>query len=251
MSLEELLECAHLAAQAGAKELRYRFRGDLQISTKSSVADYVTDADLASEAAVRATLARLRPADSITGEEFDAKIQDGARYRWSIDPLDGTVNFARGLANFATSVAAQDLETGSWVVGAIIAPELGDTYLASRGGGSWRIRDGQRTQLFGPPAEREARILATGFSYSAEKRAEEFATLIKLMPDYVDMRRFGSAALDICHVAEGTIDTYFQVDIKEHDWAAAMLIAEEAGLQIKRPTETDDVAWVSREPFSG
>ena len=86
--------------------------------------------------------------------------------------------------------------------------------------------------------------MATGFSYSAEKRAEEFAKLTELMPDYVDVRRFGSAALDICHVAEGTIDAYYQVDIKEHDWAAAMLIAEEAGLAVNRPTENDDLATV-------
>ncbi len=251
MSLEELLECAHLAAEAGARQLESRFRGELEITTKSSVADYVTDADLASETAVRATLARLRPTDSITGEEFEAKLQAGAKYRWSIDPLDGTVNFARGLSHFCTSVAAQDLETGNWVVGAIIAPALGDTYLAWRGGGAWLIRSGVRTQIFGPPADRVARILATGFSYSAEKRAEEFEALAQMMPDFVDMRRLGSAALDICLVAEGSIDAYYQTDTKEHDWAAAMLIAEEAGLQVKRPTAEDDLAWASRTPFGG
>ena len=102
-----------------------------------------------------------------------------------------------------------------------------------------------RSTLSGPPKEREAKILATGFSYLASKRAEEFDTLVKLMPRFVDVRRFGSAALDICHVAEGTIDAYYQVDIKEHDWAAAMLIAEEAGLEIKRPTAENDLALVN------
>ena len=248
MDLDELLECALKAAQIGADELMKRFRGELTINTKTSVADYVTDADLASETAVRAALREMRPNDSISGEEYETAHREGAKYRWSIDPLDGTVNFARGIDRFATSVAALDLETGQWAVGAVVAPATGDTYVAKRGGGSWRIRNGGLEQLSGPPRNREARILATGFSYSAEKRAEEFAKLIELMPDFVDVRRFGSAALDICHVAEGTIDAYYQVDIKEHDWAAAMLIAEEAGLAVKRPTEQDDLATVMLKP---
>jgi myo-inositol-1(or 4)-monophosphatase len=247
MPLQDLLACALEAATAGATELQAKFRGTLTINTKSSEADYVTDADLASETAVREVIKRLRPNDSISGEEFatDAGIQ--AEYRWSIDPLDGTVNFARGLDHYAVSVAAQHIDSGDWVVGVVIAPELDDTYVAVRGEGSWRIRKGHKTGLTGPPKAREAKILATGFSYLAAKRAEEFETLTKLMPRFVDVRRFGSAALDICHVAEGTIDAYYQVDIKEHDWAAAMLIAEEAGLNIKRPTAIDDLALVNFE----
>ena len=245
MPYTELLDCALDAATAGAKELEAKFRGALTINTKSSEADYVTDADLASETAVRDVIKRLRPNDAISGEEFDTHQGDAAEYRWSIDPLDGTVNFARGLDHFAVSVAAQHIASGDWVVGVVIAPAIEDTYVAVKGQGAWRIRRGVKATLTGPPKEREAKILATGFSYLASKRAEEFETLTKLMPRFVDVRRFGSAALDICHVAEGTIDAYYQVDIKEHDWAAAMLIAEEAGLEIKRPTEEDDLALVN------
>lgn len=243
MNLETLLEIATEAANAGSAELVKRFRGELKIQTKSSIADYVTDADLASETAVRDVLKRLRPNDAVTGEEYAATEGKDADYRWSIDPLDGTVNFARGLPNFAVSVAALDLATNKWVVGVVIAPALGDTYLATAGAGAFRIRDGKRVALSGPPVEREARILATGFSYSAETRKTEFQKLAELMPNYVDVRRFGSAALDICHVAEGTVDAYYQVDIKEHDWAGAMLVAEEAGLEVKRPTADDEQAW--------
>ena len=243
MNLDALLQTAIEAANAGSAELVKRFRGELKIQTKTSIADYVTDADLASETAVRDVLKRLRPNDAVTGEEYDATEGTDAAYRWSIDPLDGTVNFARGLPNFAVSVAALDLATDQWVVGVVIAPALGDTFLATRGSGAFRIRDGKREAISGPPVEREARILATGFSYSAETRRAEFQKLTELMPDYVDVRRFGSAALDICHVAEGTIDAYYQVDIKEHDWAGAMLIAEEAGLEVKRPTTDDEQAW--------
>lgn len=247
MPNNELLDCALAAAKAGAEQLQAKFRGTLTINTKSSEADYVTDADLASETAVRAVIRSLRPNDSISGEEFATDAGSEAEYRWSIDPLDGTVNFARGLDHYAVSVAAQHIATGTWVVGVVIAPELDDTYVAVRGEGSWRIRRGLKTTLSGPPKAREAKILATGFSYLASKRAEEFETLTKLMPRFVDVRRFGSAALDICHVAEGTIDAYYQVDIKEHDWAAAMLIAEEAGLNVKRPTVEDDLALVNYE----
>ncbi len=245
MPYNDLLDCALEAATAGAIELEAKFRGTLTINTKSSEADYVTDADLASETAVRAVIRRLRPNDAISGEEFETHHGESAKYRWSIDPLDGTVNFARGLDHFAVSVAALDLESGDWVVGVVIAPAIEDTYVAVKGEGAWRTRRGVKTPLTGPPKEREAKILATGFSYLASKRSEEFETLTKLMPRFVDVRRFGSAALDICHVAEGTIDAYYQVDIKEHDWAAAMLIAEEAGLAIKRPTVDDDLALVN------
>jgi myo-inositol-1(or 4)-monophosphatase len=247
MPYNELLDCALAAAKAGAEQLQAKFRGTLTINTKSSEADYVTDADLASETAVRAVIRSLRPNDSISGEEFATDAGTQAEYRWSIDPLDGTVNFARGLDHYAVSVAAQHIESGDWVVGIVIAPELGDTYVAVRGEGSSRTRKGQKTTLTGPPKAREAKILATGFSYLASKRLEEFETLTKLMPGFVDVRRFGSAALDICHVAEGTIDAYYQVDIKEHDWAAAMLIAEEAGLRVKRPTVEEDLALVNYE----
>jgi myo-inositol-1(or 4)-monophosphatase len=247
MPYNELLDCALAAAKAGAEQLQAKFRGTLTINTKSSEADYVTDADLASETAVRAVIRSLRPNDSISGEEFATDAGTQAEYRWSIDPLDGTVNFARGLDHYAVSVAAQHIESGDWVVGIVIAPELDDTYIAVRGEGSSRTRKGQKTTLTGPPKAREAKILATGFSYLASKRLEEFETLTKLMPGFVDVRRFGSAALDICHVAEGTIDAYYQVDIKEHDWAAAMLIAEEAGLRVKRPTVEEDLALVNYE----
>ncbi len=247
MPYNDLLTCALEAATAGAKILETKFRGALIINTKSSEADYVTDADLASETAVRDVIKRLRPNDAISGEEFATHQGEAAQYRWSIDPLDGTVNFARGLDHFAVSVAAIDIASGEWVVGVVIAPAIEDTYIAVRGQGAWRTRRGVKTTLTGPPKEREAKILATGFSYLASKRVEEFNTLVELMPRFVDVRRFGSAALDICHVAEGTIDAYYQVDIKEHDWAAAMLIAEEAGLKIKRPTAEDDLALVNFE----
>ncbi len=257
-SLDELLECALSAALVGAAELQARFRGPLEISSKTSPEDHVTDADLASEAMVRERIRALRPNDTITGEELANQIGENAKVRWSIDPLDGTINFTRGLPNYATSVGAADVETGEWLVGAVVAPSLGLVYFGKRGHGSFVIRGvkidssttaqslmaAQASRLVGPPRERTTKILATGFSYSAEKRAAQFEELKSIMPQYVDLRRMGSAALDMCAVAEGSIDAYFERDIKEYDWAAAALIAEEAGLTVQRPAFVGDLCHV-------
>ena len=243
--LDQLLDCALDSASTGAAELLKRFGGPLEIHSKTSAEDKVTDADLASEKMVRAVIARHRPSDSITGEEFAEEIGEKAKVRWSIDPLDGTVNFTRGIANYCTSVGAVDMQTGEWLVGAIVAPSLGLTYFAKRGGGAWLTRDGVTTQIFGPPKDRETKILATGFSYSAQERSAQFEKLAEMMQQFVDVRRMGSAALDACMVADGTVDVYYEKHIKEHDWAAALLIAEEAGQRVKRPAFVGDFGSVN------
>ena len=164
-----------------------------------------------------------------------------AEVRWSIDPLDGTVNFTRGLPNFCTSVGAADVQTGEWLVGAIVAPILDLTYYAKRGHGSFVIRNGQHIRLTGPPADRTTKIIATGFSYQADERVAQFENITRMMPDFVDLRRMGAAALDLCAVAEGAIDVYYERGIKEYDWAAGALIAEEAGLTVQRPAFVGDL----------
>jgi myo-inositol-1(or 4)-monophosphatase len=226
-----------------------RFGGPLVIQTKSSAADKVTDADLAAEKIIRAVISEKRPDDSISGEELDEQVGARARVRWSIDPLDGTVNYTRGIPYFSTSVGAIDLETGLWVAGAVVAPALGITYFAQRGGGAWVTRswgdEEQTTQIFGPPADRQTKIVGTGFSYLAPERAAQFEHLDQLMPDFVDVRRMGSAAIDICMVADGSLDVFYERHIKEHDWAAAMLIAEEAGQRVKRPAFSGDLGSVN------
>ena len=243
--LDQLLDCALDAANTGAAELLKRFGGPLEIESKTSAEDKVTDADLASERMVREVISRHRPNDSISGEELAEQVGVEAKVRWSIDPLDGTVNYTRGIANYCTSVGAMNLETGEWLVGAVVAPSLGLTYFAKRGGGAWLTRDGVTTQIFGPPKGRETKILATGFSYSAEERNAQFAKLAEMMTEFVDVRRMGSAALDACMVADGTVDVYYERHIKEHDWAAALLIAEEAGQVVKRPEFVGDFGSVN------
>lgn len=246
MNPEALLSVARQAAEAGAEQLLQKFRGALNISTKSSDADYVTDADLASETAVREVLAKLRPSDTVTGEEYDLSTTSSAEVYWSIDPLDGTVNFARGIPNWAVSVGAKDLKTGEWIAGVVHAPAIGVTYFASKGNGAFVEREGKAHRLTGP-IERSTKIVATGFSYSADDRLKQFEILADLMPNFVDVRRIGAASLDMCFVAEGLIDAYYEKGIKEWDWAAAMVVAEEAGLAVIRPAFAGDLGVVARD----
>ena len=240
-----MLNCALEAANAGAAELISRFGGPLDVKSKSSAEDLVSNADLVAEATVRSVINRLRAGDEITGEELQPQFHQNAKVRWSIDPLDGTVNYTRGLPFYCTSVGAASTISGEWLVGAIVAPTLGCTYFAKRGGGAFCVRGGLTKQIFGPPVDRKTKILATGFSYQAENRTIQVEYLAEQISKFVDIRRMGSAALDICACAEGTIDSYYERHIKEHDWAAAMVIAEEAGQRVHRPISDGDAATVN------
>lgn len=245
VNIENLLACAVESASAGAKELRARVGTALNIQSKTSPEDMVTDADLAAEEVVREVITRLRPNDAISGEELAETSTVKSQIRWSIDPLDGTVNFTRGIPFFATSVAALDLATGKWLAGAVVAPMLDVSYFAGKGLGATKLSATGSTKLSGPTTSRATKIVATGFSYSAQAREQQFRDLAQVMQSFVDVRRMGSAALDICLVADGTFDAFYESHLKEHDWAAAMLIAEEAGLSVQRPKFDGDRAAVN------
>jgi myo-inositol-1(or 4)-monophosphatase len=245
--LAGLLETARRAAAAGAAVLSGREAGTLAVAdadqeTKSSGSDWVTAFDLAAEKAVRDVLASERPRDVITGEEDGTTtVEDPSGFRWSIDPLDGTTNFIRDIVYYATSVAVADAE-GHWLAGVVSAPALDREYWAVRGGGAFRSDGrGAPRQLEGPAAGRSgagSALLATGFSYDPDVRAEQAALLPGLMDGFGDMRRLGSAALDLCLVADGTHDAYGERGLNEHDFAAGALIAEEAGCWVRRPALT-------------
>ena len=244
LNLDELLDVALLAANTGANILKEYRSKTLSFDTKGDINNFVTEADLASERAVRSLIRSNRPTDNISGEELETETNAHAKVRWSIDPLDGTINYMRRLPFYATSVGAQSLETGEWLVGAVVAPELNTIWFAKRGGGSFVQRGEQQTRLYGPPSDRASKIMATGFSYSPDFRVGQFEELAKIMPAFQDLRRNGAAAIDMCHVAEGVLDAYYERDIKEHDWAAAALIAEEAGVSVLRPTEVGGLTRV-------
>lgn len=233
--LQELLEVALAAAEAGAQVLRGRDAAAFEAVTKSSDGDWVTAFDVAAEEAVTAVLRERRPYDAITGEESGTWVPpQRSGLRWSVDPLDGTTNFIRDIVYYATSVAACD-EQGNWLVGVVNASALGRVYYGITGLGAWVRRQGRDTRLSGPVPGRRGALYGTGFSYDAQVRREQFGSFLDTMEDYSDMRRLGAASLDLCMVADGTLDGYSERALHEHDWAAGALIAHEAGAVVHRP----------------
>ncbi|MBP3037106.1 inositol monophosphatase [Arthrobacter sp. zg-ZUI100] len=231
----ELLDVAREAAAAGAAVLARRTSEGLNAVNKSADGDWVTAFDTAAEQAVREVLARRRPQDTVTGEELEDSVPVHASgIRWSIDPLDGTTNFIRNIVYYATSVAAVN-DDGVWLAGVVHAPALVRVYSAARGHGAWLAEHGSVRQLHGPDPERVGKLLGTGFSYDAAVREEQYAALGELAAGFADVRRLGSAALDLCLVADGTLDAYFEWGLNEYDYAAGALIAEEAGVPVRRP----------------
>jgi myo-inositol-1(or 4)-monophosphatase len=212
-----------------------RGAGPLEASNKGDAGDWVTSFDVAAEAAVRDVITAARPGDALTGEEGGTILPEAASgFRWSIDPLDGTTNFIRNIVYYGTSVAVAGPD-GTWLAGVVHAPALGRVYYAARGAGAWLEENGQRTRLNGPLPGRTGQLLATGFSYDPGVRAEQAAGLGALMDGFADVRRLGSAALDLCLVADGTHDAFGERGLNEHDFAAGALIAEEAGCWVRRP----------------
>jgi myo-inositol-1(or 4)-monophosphatase len=236
-----LLHLARQAAEAGAEVLARRGSLPVEARTKSSDSDWVTAFDTASERAVRGIIAGSRPHDVITGEELGTTIPAGAAdgpgagaIRWSVDPLDGTTNFLRGIPFYCTSVAALAGD-GAALVGVVHAPALRRVYWAARGQGSWISEAGRVRRLEAPDEDRTGLLLATGFSYDGATRAGQLSELPGLMEGYGDLRRLGSAALELCLVADGTLDAFYERGLHEHDFAAGALIAEEAGAVVHRP----------------
>ena len=258
--LDELLDVALAAAAAGAEVLRGRDADRLDVTGKSGEGDWVTRFDVAAEQAVLRAILDRRPDDTVTGEESGThRPEHPSGVRWSVDPLDGTTNFIRGIVYYCTSVAAADAE-GNWLVGVVNAPALRRTYFAVRGAGAWLETDGGVRRLEGPEPGRPGRLYGTGFSFDAVRRERQIHTFFSTMAHYTDMRRLGSAALDLCMVADGALDGYGEQGLHEHDWAAGALIAEEAGALVHRPdlpspadgdvpAEDRLAAWITaREP---
>ncbi|MGB3414625.1 MAG: inositol monophosphatase family protein [Microbacteriaceae bacterium] len=231
----DLLNLCRQAAACGAHILKAAASRDISIQSKSSLGDLVTEVDLAAERAIREFLSELRPNDLLVGEEFPDSDTSNPRYRWLIDPLDGTNNFAKSLPHFGTSIGVQEIASGRWLAGAVNAPILGKEYYASAGQGAWLEQFGQRRQLHGPDPEFPSQILASGVSYDADLRMEQLAALPALMENFNGFRAIGSAALALCLLAEGSFDAYVESDLYIYDWAAGALIAEEAGVVVRRP----------------
>lgn len=234
MNLQETVDAValrdlavRLAREAGAL-LADRRPVDLGVSAKSSPSDYVTVMDQAAERLVVDGLLAERPHDAILGEEGGATTGTSG-VRWVIDPLDGTVNYVYGIPAFGVSIAAE--VDGTVVAGAVHDPVHGTTYEAVRGCGS-RV-DG-RALTVSAVESLDLTLLGTGFSYSAATRAYQGERVAQLLPRVRDIRRIGAAALDLCAVAEGRLDAFYEIGLHAWDSAAGELIATEAGARSAR-----------------
>jgi myo-inositol-1(or 4)-monophosphatase len=224
----ELLAVARAAAAEAGKLLVERRPADLGVAqTKSSPTDVVTEMDTAAERTIRAAIRRQRPDDGFLGEEGGS--EDGASgVRWVIDPIDGTVNYLYGLPAWAVSIGAE--VDGVTVAGVVLAPQLGEEYTAVRGGGSFL---GERRLRVNEPEGLAVSLIATGFGYRAERRDVQGRIVGGLLGQVRDIRRGGSAALDLCSVAAGRMDGYYERGTHAWDRAAGELIAEEAGARVE------------------
>ncbi|MFF4588355.1 inositol monophosphatase family protein [Streptomyces sp. NPDC001388] len=222
-----LHDLAVRAARLGGDELRLRAQSFTQTGCKSSATDPVTDADLASERAVGTLIASERPEDGLLGEEgSDRASRSGLR--WVVDPLDGTVNYLYGIPHCAVSIACQQSYGDGWrtVVGAVYDVVRDEMFTAVRGCGA---AVSGRPLSVNDPVELSAALVATGFSYRAAARARQAAVLPALLPAVRDLRSGGSAALELCWVAAGRCDAYYEDELALWDWAAGALIVSEAG----------------------
>lgn len=263
------------------------------VDTKTSPNDLVTLADAQIESLVRGYLAKVRPADTMVGEEgaptldpvdfFDTQFlrrlncsdsggnelldmsDDGAPLEWHVDPIDGTVNYVRNIEHYAFSVGVceageshgRGLGDERWLIGLVASPGLNATWVGAKDRGSYRIEgrlppgggsvseggsraEGDSTsgvparRLHGTPAGLSGRLLATGFAYVGDSRGPQLAKLLTLMEGYDDIRRCGSAAIDLCMLAEGKVNSYAERGIGIYDYAGGSVIAAEAGAHVSR-----------------
>lgn len=223
-SAPELLAVATEAAAAAADVLLPRFRRPASgVGTKSTPTDLVSDADRLAEAAVREVISSRRPGDSVLGEE-GGEAATGGPVRWVVDPLDGTVNYLYGLPTWGVSIAAE--VDGAVVAGVVTNPCAGETYAAALGHGA--TLNGTVISV-SDARELATALVATGFAYAADLRRRQADVLAGLLPVVRDIRRGGSAALDLAAVAAGRIDAYYETGLGPWDVAAGRLLVAEAG----------------------
>jgi myo-inositol-1(or 4)-monophosphatase len=253
------------ATGAGALLLeRVRHGAERDVATKSTPTDLVSEADLASERAIRELLAERRPDDGFVGEEGD-HIDGTSGLSWIVDPLDGTVNFVFGIPQWSVSVAVRDSHGA--VAGAVYDPNRDELFTATRftaatlagphgtselrgradtdGGGA-----GGAARAGSPGGDLATAMVATGLAYDADVRDAQGRVLARLIPQVRDIRRFGSAALDLAWTAVGRYDAYFERTVKQWDIAAGVLICERAGLSVLELPVHERLPWgilVARE----
>lgn len=229
----ELLDLARtIALTGGALAHRRRAEGVEIAASKSSPEDIVTAADREVELLIRGLLADARPNDGFYGEESDAT-GGTSGLTWVVDPIDGTVNYLYGIPFYAVSIAVVqgDPDPATWnaLAGAVVNPALGEVFTASDGSGAWL---GDKRLHVNHDVPLSLALAGTGFSYEAPRRVWQANVVGGLIGQVRDIRRIGSAALDLCSVACGRLDLYFERGLNPWDHAAGALIAREAGARV-------------------
>jgi myo-inositol-1(or 4)-monophosphatase len=248
---QELLEIAVEAARMAGELLLERTRrgAEREVSSKSTPTDLVSEADRTSERAIRALLSERRPGDGFLGEE-EGSVDSHNGLSWVVDPLDGTVNFLFGIPQWCVSVAVSD--AAGALAGAVFDPNRDELFTATRHGRPMLSGPAGTVELMGPqprgrtePAQEElsGSMVATGLAYDADVRAAQARVLARLAPRVRDIRRFGSAALDLTWTAAGRYDAYFERTVKPWDIAAGALICERAGLSVLELPVHQDLPW--------
>ena len=234
----ELLDIAReVALAAGELVVRRRREGITIADRTSSPVDVVTLADRESEALIRSMIARARPDDGFFGEEGSADATGSANgtsgLTWIVDPIDGTVNYLYGIPHYGISIAVVEgsADPLSWkaLAGCVLNPVSGEMFTAAADGGAFLGTD--RIEV-APPVELSEALVSTGFSYDSATRGLQGGLVARLLPEVRDIRRAGAASLDLCFVACGRSNAYFERGLSPWDHAAGALIAREAGASV-------------------
>ncbi|MEV5897189.1 inositol monophosphatase family protein [Nonomuraea fuscirosea] len=215
-----------IAREAGEMILAKRPTMSAEIETKSSPTDVVTTLDKASEELIRDRILSARPGDRILGEE-GGEAPGESDVRWIVDPIDGTVNFLYGLPDWAVSIAVE--VEGQIVAGVVNVPARGEVYTAALGQGAWLGHERLRCNTGVPLAQA---LVATGFGYFKERRAVQGEVVGQVVPRVRDIRRGGSCAIDMCSLAAGRVDAYYERGVNQWDFSAAGLVATESGARL-------------------
>ncbi|HEX6257293.1 MAG TPA: inositol monophosphatase family protein [Euzebyales bacterium] len=221
----ELLALAtDMARQAGQLLCAYAERGGLSVDTKTSATDPVSAADQASEHLISERIRTARPDDGQLGEEQTGDREGSTGLRWVVDPLDGTVNYLYGIPQWSVSIAVEDAEGP--LAGVVHDPSRGDVFTAVRGAGAHHNGEALSVRTVDDPADA---LVATGFAYDPAARADQGRLLADLIGSVRDVRRFGSAALDLAWLAAGRWDGYAEFTMHRWDFSAGSLLVSEAG----------------------
>jgi myo-inositol-1(or 4)-monophosphatase len=233
MSTQLLGLARSIALEAGELAARRRREGVEVADTKSSVVDVVTEADREVERLIRGRLADARPDDGILGEEGGAS-SGTSGLTWVVDPIDGTTNYLYGIPQYAVSIAVVegDPDPLTWmdVVGVVHNPASGELYSAAVGQGATL---GDVPIHVAPNVPLGEALIGTGFAYASEMRGIQGAIVTALLPKVRDIRRLGTASLDLCFVAAGRLNAYFERTLSPWDHAAGAIVAREAGAVVK------------------